>query len=390
MKALLEQKNSLLDKLEQLVEDAKTERRAFTSDENKLVEDIKAEIRALEDELQGIDTKREKGLQEEEKMEFRTMKDAVLAGEKLEKRTYEDNKNYDFGKLVCAMAGKESRSDEATFYRSMSTANNKVVVPQKLADQILDMARSQSAIWGRIPTILMPNNNMKIAKVTKDAEANFVKEGELIPESEMTFTSVDLEGKTLAAIIPVTEQLLDSTNIGEQLMISVSRAIAEALDRELVYGLGHDPGEEHCIKGIAGYDNIHLLEHTVVNNTVDYDPVIKSLTPIKASNLVPTDIVYNSTIAGELSLYKTGDGQYIPAPILLSQYNITESNNLSDQHILTFNRDSLLLGIHKDIQLEFGYMNNGFQSMTKALRVYVRCDLAVLREDGITLTTIRQ
>lgn len=390
MKVLIEKKNDLLNKLEEMLETAKRESRAFTSEENKQVEDIKAEIRALEDELQGIDTKRDRELNKEDKMEFRTMKDAVLAGEKLEKRNYADNKNYDFGKLVCAMSGKESRSEEANYYRSMSTANNKVVVPQKLADQILDLARSQSALFGRIPTIQMPNNNMKIAKVTKDAEANFVREGALIPESEMTFTSVDLEGKTLAAIIPVTEQLLDSTNIGEQLMISVSRAIAEALDRELVYGLGHDPGEEHCIKGIAGYDNIHKEQYTTINDTVNYDPVIKSLTPIKASNLVPTDIVYNSTIAGELNLYKTGDGQYIPAPILLSQYNITESNNLSDQHILTFNRDSLLLGVHKDIQLEFGYMNNGFQSMTKALRVYVRCDLAVLREDGICLTTIIQ
>lgn len=392
MKALMETKNSMMDRLEKLLVVARSEKRAFTSKECEEVETLKSEIRAIEEEIEGITSKREERFEEEEnKMEeLRSIRDVVLPGEKLEKRTYSEHSGLDFGKIVKAMAGKNNNSDEATYYRSMATSNNKVVVPQQLSDQILDLARSQSAIFSKIPVMQMPHNNMKIAKVVQDAEANFVKEGELIPESEMTFTSVDLEGKTLAAIIPITEQLLDSTNIGEQLIVSVSRAIAQALDRELVYGMGHDPGNEHMIKGLAGYDNIHLLEHQALNNTIDYDAVINSLTPIKASNLQPTNIVYNATLAGELATYKTSEGQYIPAPILLNQYDITESNNLADNHILTFNRDSLLIGVHKDITLEFGYMNNGFQSMTKALRVYVRCDLGVLREDGIALTTIIQ
>ena len=71
-------------------------------------------------------------------------------------------------------------------------------------------ARTKSALFGNIPVVQMPENNLTVAIQTGDASASFVKEGELIPDSEPIFDKVSLLGKTLAIYVPVSEQLLDS------------------------------------------------------------------------------------------------------------------------------------------------------------------------------------
>ena len=39
------------------------------------------------------------------------------------------------------------------------------------------------------------------------------------------------------------------------------------------------------------------------------------------------------------------------------------------------------------VNLEWGYTQDGFQRMIKALRIYIRCDLGVTNESGISLVT---
>lgn len=56
----------------------------------------------------------------------------------------------------------------------------------------------------------MDDNNLTVARISKDAEATFVKEGDLIPASSTEFTGITLEGRTLAMFIPIAEQLLSS------------------------------------------------------------------------------------------------------------------------------------------------------------------------------------
>lgn len=395
MKALIEAKNNLLDELENMVNVAKTQKRGFFKDEEKRVEAIKGEIRAIEDELEIRAVKREKEFNEkqEDKMEIRNLKDVVLHNEKLEKRTYADHTDLDLGKLVCAMAGKENRSKEAVYYRAMQTGGNKVVIPQQLADQIIDYARNNSAVFGKIPTIQMPSNNLRVAKQVSDVQANFVKEGELIPASEATFEAVDLEGKTLALFVPISEQLLDSAaNLSAQLVQSCAKAIAVALDKALLYGDGipGDLANGHKIKGLMTYAGINKVNHQVVGDGINYDPILKAIAPIKKANLQATDVALSTDVGLALAGYKTGDGMYIDGPKVLNNYVITESNNMNDQHILAYDRNQLLLGIHKDITIEWGHSADMFQRIQKGLRIYLRTDLGVINEKAVTQVTLQR
>lgn len=106
-----------------------------------------------------------------------------LRTEKLSEKLQVENRGIysglSMGKLVRAMAGVETDIEGIKYLRDMSSATGAVVIPQKLVVQILDMARSESAIFGKIPVTVLANNNLTVAKVSKDAEASWVAEGDL-------------------------------------------------------------------------------------------------------------------------------------------------------------------------------------------------------------------
>lgn len=373
--------------------------------ENKIDEarSLKDEIIKMQleaEEFEDLINQRNKG--KVSSIEERALKDTILPGEKFsdilasekgssgkgyissfedEERNY---KNLRLDKLVRGMAGKgwEEANEERNYYRNMTSANNSTLIPQDLANKIIDVARTNSAIFGRIPTVPMEENNLTIAVQTKDPVANFIVEGEPISESGPVFSKVTMEGKTLAIFIPVTEQLLDcAENLESQLINSCAKAIALELDKALLYGTG----EEEKIKGISLYENINKVSH---NGAVNYDMLIKGIKETKKSNVTPTDIAYSTDTGMDLAMLKDSNGQYISRPKALEQYTFTESNNVKVNEAYMYDYNSLLLGIHKNVTVKWGEPDNYFQRIMKGLRVYIRTDLAVINPKGITQITV--
>lgn len=377
-----------------ITEKKKEARKLLDEDKLKEAEDITAEIRELERKVEVAkaiedeefrelqEQKKKEDKEEQEEKEERALKEVILPGEKFEKRT--DAQKLRLDKIVRGMAGKgwEGAEAEREYYRSMTSSANSTIIPQELANKIIDVARTNSAIFGRIPTVPMESNNLTIAVQTKDPVAEFVVEGEPITESEAVFTKVTMEGKTLAIFIPVTEQLLDSAeNLNAQLTNSCAKAIALALDKALLYGTG----EEDKIKGISLYENINKITHTGGNS---YDMLIKGIKETKKSNVTPTDITYSTDTGMDLSMLKDGNGQYITRPVSLDQYTFTESNNVKTNEAYVYDYNSLLLGIHKGVTMEWGASADQFQRIMKGLRIYIRTDLAVINPKGITQITV--
>lgn len=395
--SLIEQRNNYLDEMENILEGTKKEKRMLTHDENVNFYKLTGFIELIDKKKEQLDIEHNKSIYGKNNMTkendttVRMLDEVVLPNEKLEKRSYpNEERNLDLGELVKVMAGKgNNNSREDKYYRSMSTSGNKVVIPMELSDKIIDVARSQSAIFGNIPVVQMPHNNMKIAVQTGDAQANFVNENDLIPSSETIFAPVDLEGKTLAIFVPISEKLLDSaSNLSQQLVYSCSQAISVALDKATLYGKGVSIEDgTHEIKGIFNYDTINQISHT---GAVDYDAIIKGLKSVKQNNIIPSDICYSSTVSSELTMLKDTTGQYIREPEVLKNYKRSESNNIKDTDLLVYDKNSLLLGIHKGITIEWGYSSDMFQRLQKGLRIYVRADLGVVRPKGISVVNITE
>lgn len=383
---LIEKRNDFLEEMEDLTEKAQAEKRALNTNEIKRFNEIKEEIRSIDETLaieeeqrkhiEWIPGKKKDGYFNRDKTELRVFK----PGEKIETELRGENINFSMGKLVRAMAGADTTGEAVKYVRDMNSATGSIVIPKILSAKILDSAREMSAVWGKVPMTIMDNNNLTVARISKDATATFVAEGDLIPESSTEFTGVTLEGKTLAMFIPVTEQLLSSANISDVIMNACAKAIAVKADNAMLYGTGL--GAE--IKGIIAHDNINKIDHT---GKSDYNMLLRGIGATKGANIEPTDIVYNTTVGTDLAMLTDANGQYITPPRALDQYTISESNNISDDQSLIFNRDCMLLGINENIQIEWGYTNNGFQKMVKSLRLYVRFDLGIVNEKGVSLVT---
>lgn len=332
------------------------------------------------------------GNKNQKPLDKKLISNAIYPGEKMNFKSENSiglDDNLDLGKLIKGMAGKgwqDSVKEQAYFKNSMSAGGTKVVIPTPLSESILDLARSQSAILGNIPIMPMENNNISIVVQNKDAEAYFVAEEEEITESEAVFGAAKLYGKTIAILIPLTEQLLDSTsNLKEQLENSCARAIASALDKALLYGTGNGSEEAKEIKGLSSYSEINKVTH---EGTVDYDFILKGIGEVKKNNIEPTNIAFNTTVGTNLSLAKDSSGQYITPPSILSKYTTTQSNNIKDKEALIFDKDSLVIGINKDITIEYGHYNNTFKKLMKGLRIHMRVDLGVLRPKGIAISKV--
>lgn len=369
------------------IADKKEEARNLIETDLEKAEKITEEVRELQKQVDLYAQIENEEMKEflvktKKETEERALRNVVLPTEKFEKRS--SSKKLRLDKLVRGMAGKgwEGADREREYYRSMTSSTNSTIIPSELADSIVDIARTNSAILGRIPTVEMESNNLTVAVQTKDPIAEFVEEGDLISESEAVFSKVTMEGKTLAIFIPITEQLLDSAeNLESQLKNSCAKAIALALDKALIYGTG-EGGE---IKGISLYSDINKITHTGGNN---YDMLIKGIKETKKSNIVPTDITYSTDVGMDLAMLKDNNGQYIARPKALDQYVFTESNNVKINESYVYDYNCLLLGLHKKATMEWGTVADQFQRLIKGLRIYLRADLAVINQKGITQITI--
>ena len=382
LKEYKEKMNDYLDKIETLTEKANL--RALSSEE-------KTEMELLQNAYENIKAKHDEEVKTQEKLfeEHRAvatgekMKGLLMPGEKLETRAKEHTV-FSLGGLVKGMAGLGwgNHSKEQEYYRAMQSGQNKVVIPQKLAGAIIDYARNSSAILGNIPTVVMENNNMTIAVQKTDPTANWVQEGDLIAESQATFEGVELAGKTLAIWVPISEQLIESAdNLTQQLLTSCAKAIGVALDKAILYGTG--VGAE--IKGLTTYNNINKIEYDPVDlDAKNYDLLIKAVGEIKKNNLNPTNIALNVGLATDLITTKSADGFYITPPPQVGQYITHESNNLNQHQGIAYDKECIILGIHKDVTIKWGTVADQFQRLQTGLRVHLRVDLGVLNEKGIT------
>ena len=381
-KTLNEKKNDLLNEIDDLISKAKAEKRQFTAEENNIIKRSMTEVEAINLEL-GKDVSTTS-----ENAESRLFDGVLYPHEKLEKRYYSQDKGLDLGKLVRGISGQgwHGAEEEREYYRAMESGSNKVVIPQRLADRILDYARSSSAMFGKIPVVEMENNNLTIAVQTKDGQAHFVKEGDLIPTTDIAFEPVKLEGKTLALFVPISEQLLETaSNLSEQLVYSCAKAIGQALDVAMLYGEGvGEEGEGAEILGVTNYDTVNKVTH----NKADYDLVIKGAKAVKKANLVPTNVCFNTDLASDLEMLKTADGQYIERPSSLDVYDIAESNNVKSNEAIVYDREALLMGLQKGITIEWGTVGDMFQRIQKGLRIHLRADLGVIRPQGVSIVNI--
>lgn len=244
---ILDARNTLKTELRSLIETARTEQRELTEQEEGRIEEIKNEIKVLEDELNELESKRDTDPDNEdpennkENKRNKNMKKnfSILAAI----RSVVDNKNFDPITTAMLTAGKEEMRgmsvngqiqlpvEQRTITITGANGEHDDVVSTDLFNVLEPLqhrlvlsqagARFLTGLVGDVQFPIMSNGNVAWEGEVTEADA-----------ANITFSNVKLQPKRLSATIEVSKQFILQDSIGAENAIrnELINAIAQKLE----------------------------------------------------------------------------------------------------------------------------------------------------------------
>lgn len=173
---------------------------------------------------------------------------------------------------------------------------------------VLPQLRRQLRFLDLLPTGTMDNNTLPYTR----EEGSFLtakptKEGEVKPESGVTFTDAEAVARTIAHWMKIRKQALSDVSALRSIMDSRLRyGVERILEKECLAGSGADPQ----LEGITKVSGISITKFTA-DVTGGADQVLRAITTILLNDAQATGIVMNPLDWQEVLLAKAaGDGHY--------------------------------------------------------------------------------
>jgi len=228
LKELREQRNSLLDKMDEItykVNENGTgkESRNLTSKESEEFEKLVNEVRTIDSQIN----------------ELKNTK-----GQKVEEREMADNKLVEQRSALNSFIRNDRKGLEERAQYVNTTNDGDVLIPEQIADEILRKMEEASPVFEQARKYPSVNGTLKIAKENTDDQAGFVGENEEIPSIALKFKHVTLTQKRVGAAVTLTQQLLNDSAM-DLLSYSadlLARRTVRAVEKSIFKGLGQERG----------------------------------------------------------------------------------------------------------------------------------------------------
>ena len=263
IKALIEKKNDLITRAEEVTEAADKEGRDLTEDELKEVEDAEAEVRSIEKQLNARNA-------------VKSMAKEIVTrdeGEKAEE-TEEEAETRAFAAHIRELYGQMNTRDDL---KPLTKGNNGAVVPQTIANKIIRKVYDICPIAERA-TKYTYNGTLNIPYYTEDS-TNFINVGfqgaefATIEANSGKFTSISLTDFVAGALVLISRQLINASDFDlvgyviDQMAYSVKRF----LERVLINGSGAITGQTGTVQGLTG---VTLTVNTASSNAITTNDLI--------------------------------------------------------------------------------------------------------------------
>lgn len=135
------------------------------------------------------------------------------------------------------------RSGEAVA-RALSTSVGTAggfLVPDVMSTEIIELLRPESVVMALGPNIIpMPNGNFSMGRQTGGALASYVGETAVIPASQQKFGKMQLSAKKLAALVPLSNDMIRFPSVAIDTVVrnDMVAAIAQRADLAFLRGTG--------------------------------------------------------------------------------------------------------------------------------------------------------
>jgi len=183
--------------------------------------------------------------------------------------------------LVTGRTDELSPRQQAALVGGSDSGGGYLLAPQ-MSREVLDLARSASVcIRAGARTVPMGTSELDLTRLTGDPTAHWRPEKGAVTTSDLTFDRVRLQAKTLAAIVPVSLEIMeDASNAGQVIQDALTAALGLALDQAGLKGGGY-ASAPLGIRNAAGVNSVGS-----VGTPTNYSAVTQAVGEILNDNYV--------------------------------------------------------------------------------------------------------
>ncbi len=391
MKSLEEQKNEKVTQMDKLLNDVKAEERAFTEDEEKLFNQLKDEIDAINKTMEAFEQSRElvddAKKEEDKKKEEDNMSEEERALE-IETRDIET-----FAKYIRNEVLSETRDGS-----SFAQGTNGVIVPTTIANKIIMTAYNMSPILEKA-TRYNTKGNLEIpvygANNNEDITVAYGEDFTELVEHAGKFSSVTLTDYLIGALAKIGNSLVNNTDI--DLVNIVINIIAEYI-KLFVEGEVLN-GTENKITGCSAIPASQTVE-TEVAGVISYDDLVKVKNKVIQSFRKGSIWVMNQDTQTVLETMKDGNERpmFLPDPTgefdgMVLGYPVYVSDNMvgisgGNSPIIFGNFSGIALKTTKELEIQVLREKYATQHATGVV-AWLECDAKIEHLQKLSKLTIK-
>lgn len=270
------------------------------------------------------------------------------------------------------------------------------LVPQIISAQIIDLARAQTRVLQAGGALVpMTSKTLRVPKWASDPTAAWRDEAAAITPSDGTLGAVELDAKSLSALVKCSRELLeDAPAVQDELFRAFAAAFALKVDHAALYGSGVDPEPE----GVINATGVTISELGAGDGLAltDYAPLIDAVGALADVNEAASGILYSPRTDRTLGGLTATDNQPLQVPGYLANVPRFATNQIPNDTTVGASADTsqmftadwsrLFVGVRTDLRIQVlveRYADTGEVGFV----AHWRGDIALARPAAFHVTT---
>ena len=355
MKELIERRNNLFEKSDNMLDGIEKENRSVNDKEAKDLNDIQNEIRALNSQIEYLEK------QENEKQ--------------TEERSMENNKEVRKG--MEQLLRKQQGEERAQYVNT--TSDGKAIIPVNIANEIIEHAESLSNVFGQARKFNSVSGELRIPRNDSTDLAGFVGENEEVPSLRTKFDFVKLGQRRVGAAITITNQLVNDAGF-DIVGFSISelgKQAGRAVERAALKGTS----ENDQFEGILSPKTLELanLNKVALPAEIDYNSLVDIYNAIQPVYLDGSQWIMSRALFAEVSKLEDGNGhKYVQGAVVNGRLQqtilglpVVVSDQLTKEDGIIFGKISEAYGILVKNEFKLQYVVGDTQQATNGTQLLV-------------------
>lgn len=336
LKAMIEKRNSLVEKVNAMFAKAETEVRGLNEEENAKYDELTAEIRSLDETMEKM--KQQFKVAEVPADEKRSADPAPAEpAEKVEERA--------FAQLI-----RENRAGE------MAKSANGAVIPETIANRILDTVKQIAPLYALATKFNVPGK-LDFPVASGKITTAYANEFTALTSSAVTFTQRQLDGFLVGALSKVSISLINNSqfDITSYVVNKVAESIALFLENEIINAT-KDGGK---MLGILADDSGVVGKVETVGDLPTADEYIAIQAEIPEQNQAGCRWLVSKATLLAMRQLKDENGRYFLQNDLTQGFGYTflgkpvmVSDQMVDNKVVYGDFSAVYVNIHEDISIK--------------------------------------